>query len=122
MDLNIYSLALWGVISAANYLYVQKIAPIVMNTAARLQAPIDPIMRAHIRIVNSASSWGLAFLALVILTMLGLRLWKRNPLDFVKSGKILAVVTWLALVGTFAGVFAGFVQQILQVPLFPKGQ
>jgi len=105
------------VLLAANYYYVQSLAPIVIQTGARANVSPDPIMHVHITLARWVGAWGPWALAVAVAALVALRIAKIALPNFLKSGKALAVVTWLGLVITLGGIVAALVQQILQVPL-----
>jgi len=115
--LNGYSVALWVVLVAANYYYVRNLAPIVIETGLRVNVSPDPIMLLHITLARLVGAWGVWALALAVAALVVLRVRRIALPNFLKSGKALAVVTWLGLVISLGGIVGALVQHILQVPL-----
>ncbi len=101
--LNLYSFALWVVIVVINCVYLRVWLPAITALGIELPLPVhiyDALLRLAIAIA-------IGFLPLAIVVLFVLR-WRKvavpNPL---KSGRLLAAATWMALVVSLLGIFSG---------------
>lgn len=119
--LNIFLLSLWAVIVAANWLYLDQLFPGILNIATSLGRALNLPMRIHFGLSDLAKTYGLLVIGLGIVLLLVLW-WRKVSLPgFLKSGKLLAVVTWVVLVGSLGGFLAGLVESQGQTVEFLRG-
>lgn len=110
--LNAYSLAIWFVVVVINVMYLWKVVPVMAHLEIKLGLVLPLPMRLHIWLISAARSLWLLLLLLAVGVWLALR-WRKIPLpDFLKSGKVLAVVTWLAMWGTMLGLLSAFIEVV----------
>jgi hypothetical protein len=114
--LNAYSVALWLLIVAANYLYLVYLLPIWANLFNGLAVDLPLPMRVHAAVAGWVTSYGWLVLLLAIL-ILGLLHWAKKTLPgFLKSGRLLASFTWLVMAGTIAMVLVALLVASLVAP------
>lgn len=115
--LNLYSLAILLIILESEGFYLWKMIPVMAHLGHGLGTALPPVLRLNIRLATLVGSWwGLGVLLVVVGALLVLR-WRRVALpDWLASGGTLAVVTWLALATTQAGLFAGFIWLLTWIP------
>jgi hypothetical protein len=114
--LNAYSVALWLLIVAANFLYLVYLLPIWANLMAGLGAELPLPLRVHAGVAHLVAAYG--WLALLLLILLfGVLHWRKVRLPgFMKSGKLLASFTWLVAAGTFAAVLVALTLASILAP------
>lgn len=116
-SLNLYSAMLWLLILEVNSFFLWKMVPILAVMSTRLGVSLPPLARLHILLASTLfHPWGLVLLVLVVALLLVLR-WRKIPLpNFLKSGEALAVVTWLSLAISLAGIFANLIHVLVYIP------
>jgi hypothetical protein len=116
--LNAFSVAMWLLIAAANFIYVVYLLPIWANLMAGLGETLPPPMRIHSNIAQVTMAYGWLVLLLLVALFVVLH-WKKVHLpEFLKSGKLLASFTWLVMAGTFAGILAALTLASVWAPEF----
>ena len=120
-SLNLFSVMLWLVILEVDSFFLWKMIPIVAHMSSGLGVELPPLARLYIWLATVFPPWGLALLVVVVVVLLFILRWRKTPLpDFVKSGEVLAVVTWLALAVSLAGIFASFIHVLIYFPAIIK--
>ncbi len=114
--LNAYSLALWLLIVAANYFYLQYLIPVWKSLMIGLGEDLPLGIKLHLALADLVSKYGLLILVLFIL-LLGFLHWKKKSLPgFLKSGRLLASLTWVVAVITLGGILAGMTSAVIWAP------
>lgn len=107
--LNAYSLAIWALIVFANYHALLWPGSLVRSACAKLELPMPLPTRMVVSVQNAVAQplvdIGVFALAAVIVFLLVVP-GRRMPV--VKSGKALAVITWLAVLVTLIEMFGLF--------------
>lgn len=114
--LNLYCLSLLIALSLANFIHLWKMVPIMANMAAGLGFTLPLAMRLYIRLSNMSATLLLWVLILAIPVLFVLKGKKVRVPNFVMSGKLLAVVTWVALVFSLVGIFVGYIEVLTKMP------
>lgn len=118
--LNAYSLALWLLIVAANYFFLQYLLPVWANTMAGLGKMMPFPVRVYAGLAQLVTGYGPLVIVLAILS-LGILHWKKMLPDSLKSGRLLASVTWVVMVLTLGGVLATFANAMGETPQWVMG-
>jgi type II secretory pathway component PulF len=106
--LNIYSLGIWAIIiqTSANYFFklIPQYVVAILSIGGDLPLPI----RWQIMLSSFFQNWILVLFIAGALLSLALRRWGNRLPAFVRSGKVLAVVTCLVLAALINGILVGF--------------
>jgi hypothetical protein len=114
--LNAYSLGLLLLIVAANYFYLVYLLPYWQNFMAALEVDLPLPMRLHAALARWVTDFGW-LVALLLILLLGILRWQRKTLPgFLKSGKLLASLTWLVMVGTLGTLLMALVFTSVVIP------
>ncbi len=105
--LNVFSLALWVVIVAMNYFLLRVWLPPMAQRFAGLGVELPLPLRIYIGLLRLAAILGIGLLLLVTTVLGVLRRRKVEVPNFLKSGKLLATVTYAVLVFSMLGLFSG---------------
>jgi hypothetical protein len=100
-------LALWVVIVGANYLLLWVWLPPVARTFAELEVDLPLPLRVYAAFARLAAIAGVGLLLLAAVVGAVLRWRKVRVTNFLKSGKLLAVVTYAAVAITMLGLLSG---------------
>jgi hypothetical protein len=114
--LNLFSLLLLVTLVVTNFLYLWKMVPIVATFAAGMGFDLPLPMRLYIRVSNLSATIAFLALAVAIPVILLLKGRKVRVPSFVTSGKLLAVVTWVALLFSLVGIITGYVDVLRKMP------
>ncbi len=107
--LNIISIALLVILVAINYVYVAKLIPIWQETLTLCEGSTLEFMAGTPYILARLLSYLGPPLLLLAFILLFVRRWKKKAApDYLKSGKLLAALTLLALVVTATSGLAAF--------------
>lgn len=114
--LNAFSLVMWLLIVAANYVYLQKLLPVLTYLSAFQGEHLLLPVRIHAALARWVTMYWWVVLLLVVLGF-GLFRWKKMMLPgFLKSGRLLASLTSLVMAGTLAGLLTGMTLASIYAP------
>ncbi len=105
--LNAFSSALWPVIVTMNYFLLRIWLPPVAQRFAGVGVELPLPLRVYAGLVRLAAIAGLWLLLLAAAVLVVLRWRKVGVPNFLKSGRLLAAVTYALLVFSMLGLFSG---------------
>ncbi|HYX70024.1 MAG TPA: hypothetical protein VE825_12880 [Terriglobales bacterium] len=114
--LNLFALLILGAVAAGAYVHMTYLLPVLANLCAGLGIEMVLPARVYAQAARWVQDYGIWVLLAGIALLVLLR-WRRGAIPgFVKSGKLLAALTWLALLATLAGILAAFTMTLYMFP------
>ena len=114
--LNLFSLLLLVTLVLTNFMYLWKMVPIVGSLSAGLGFDLPLPMRVYIGLSQTSATLLFWVLILAIPVLLLLKGRKIRVPSFIMSGKLLAVLTWVALLFSLVGIITGYVDVLRKMP------
>ncbi|HTO95556.1 MAG TPA: hypothetical protein VMK66_00825 [Myxococcales bacterium] len=107
---NLFSLLTLAVLLAATYICREYLLPVLMNILAMLGDEAWLPTRIYAALADTLATWAPWFLAAVVVLLVVLH-WRKVALPkWIKSGRLLALLTWLFLLVSLAGMGAAYTE------------
>ena len=107
---NLFSLLTLALALALTYFCREYLLPVLLNILNAMGDEAWLPTRIYIALADTLATWAPWFLAFVVVLLLVLR-WRKVALPiWIKSGRLLALITWLFLLVTLAGIAAAYTE------------
>jgi ethanolamine transporter EutH len=118
---NIYCITILIALSMANIFHIKYLVPVVQYLTVGLGiVSMPPVFLFYLQIAELTMRLLIPIVILAAIVLFVLR-WKKVRIsNAFRSGKLLAIVTWVALAYTLVGILSGYTEVLIIMPKLVK--